>query len=61
MQISNKGSGTIGEINIPQTDNPTPKVQVTNNGGKIERLTGSPKNVELRSGTGWYGTITTAA
>lgn len=61
MQISNKGSGTIGEINIPQTDNPTPKVQVTNNGGKIERLTGSPKNVELRSSTGRYGTITTAA
>lgn len=61
MQISNKGSGTIGEINIPQTDNPTPKVQVTNNGGKIERLTGSPKNVELRSGTGSYGTITNAA
>lgn len=61
MQISNKDSGTIGEINIPQTDNPTPKVQVTNNGGKIERLTGSPKNVELRSGTGSYGTITTAA
>ena len=61
MQISNKDSGTIGEINIPQTDNPTPKVQVTNNGGKIERLTGSPKNVELRSGTGRYGTITTAA
>lgn len=61
MQISNTGDGTIGEINIPQTDNPTPKVQVTNNGGKIERLTGSPKNVELRSGTGRYGTITTAA
>ena len=61
MQISNKDSGTIGEINIPQTDNPTPKVQVTNNGGKIERLTGSPKNVELRSGAGRYGTITTAA
>lgn len=61
MQISNKGSGTIGEINIPQTDNPTPKVQVTNNGGKIERLTGSPKNVELRSGAGSYGTITNAA
>lgn len=61
MQISNKDSGTIGEINIPQTDNPTPKVQVTNNGGKIERLTGSPKNVELRSGTGRYGTITNAA
>ncbi len=61
MQISNKDSGTIGEINIPQTENPTPKVQVTNNGGKIERLTGSPKNVELHSGTGRYGTITTAA
>ena len=61
MQISNKGSGTIGEINIPQTDNPTPKVQVTNNGGKIERLTGSPKNVDLRSGTGRSGPITTAA
>ena len=61
MQISNKDSGTIGEINIPKTANTTPKVQVTNNGGKIERLTGSPKNVELRSGTGRYGTITTAA
>lgn len=61
MQISNKGSGTIGEINIPQTDNPTPKVQVTNNGGTINTLTGYPKNVELRSGTGRYGTITTAA
>ncbi len=61
MQISNTGDGTIGEINIPQTDNPTPKVQVTNNGGKIERLTGSPQNVELRSGTGRYGTITNAA
>lgn len=61
MQISNKGSGTIGEINIPQTDNPTPKVQVTNNGGTINTLTGYPKNVELRSGTGSYGTITNAA
>ena len=61
MQISNKGSGTIGEINIPQTDNPTPKVQVTNNGGKIERLTGYPENVALCNGTGRYGTITTAA
>lgn len=61
MQISNKGSGTIGEINIPQTDNPTPKVQVTNNGGTINTLTGYPENVELRSGTGRYGTITTAA
>ena len=61
MQISNKGSGTIGEINIPQTDNPTPKVQVTNNGGTINTLTGYPENVELRSGTGSYGTITNAA
>lgn len=61
MQISNKDSGTIGEINIPQTDNPTPKVQVTNNGGTINTLTGYPENVELRSGTGRYGTITTAA
>ena len=61
MQISNKDSGTIGEINIPQTDNPTPKVQVTNNGGTINTLTGYPENVELRSGTGSYGTITTAA
>lgn len=61
MQISNKGSGTIGEINIPQTDNPTPKVQVTNNGGTINTLTGYPENVELRSGTGRYGTITNAA
>ena len=61
MQISNKDSGTIGEINIPQTDNPTPKVQVTNNGGTINTLTGYPENVELRSGTGSYGTITNAA
>lgn len=61
MQISNKGSGTIGEINIPQTDNPTPKVQVANNGGTINTLTGYPENVELRSGTGSYGTITNAA
>lgn len=61
MQISNKGSGTIGEINIPQTDNPTPKVQVTNSGGTINTLTGYPENVELRSGTGSYGTITNAA
>ena len=61
MQISNKDSGTIGEINIPQTDNPTPKVQVTNNGGTINTLTGYPENVELRNGTGRYGTITTAA
>ena len=57
MQISNKDSGTIGEINIPQTDNPTPKVQVTNNGGTVYY----PENVELRSGTGSYGTITNAA
>lgn len=34
MQISNTSSGTIGEINIPQTANTTPKVQVANNGGK---------------------------
>lgn len=61
MQISNKDSGTIGEINIPQTANTTPKVQVTNNGGTINTLTGYPENVELRSGTGRYGTITTAA
>lgn len=61
MQISNKDSGTIGEINIPQTDNPTPKVQVTNNGGKIERLTGYPENVALCNGTGSYGMITNAA
>ena len=61
MQISNTGDGTIGEINIPQTDNPTPKVQVTNSGGTINTLTGYPENVELRSGTGSYGTITTAA
>lgn len=61
IQISNKDSGTIGEINIPQTDNPTPKVQVTNNGGTINTLTGYPENVELRSGTGSYGTITNAA
>ena len=61
MQISNKDSGTIGEINIPKTANPTPKVQVTNNGGTINTLTGYPENVELRSGTGSYGTITNAA
>ena len=61
MQISNTSSGTIGEINIPQTANTTPKVQVANNGGKIERLTGYPKNVALCNGTGSYGKITTAA
>lgn len=61
MQISNKDSGTIGEINIPKTANTTPKVQVANNGGTINTLTGYPENVELRSGTGRYGTITTAA
>ena len=61
MQISNTSSGTIGEINIPQTANTTPKVQVANNGGKIERLTGYPKNVALCNGTGSYGTITNAA
>lgn len=61
MQISNKDSGTIGEINIPQTDNPTPKVQVTNNGGTINTLTGYPENVALCNGTGSYGTITNAA
>ena len=61
MQISNTSSGTIGEINIPQTVNTTPKVQVANNGGKIERLTGYPENVALCNGTGSYGTITTAA
>lgn len=61
MQISNTSSGTIGEINIPQTVNTTPKVQVANNGGKIERLTGYPENVALCNGTGSYGTITNAA
>lgn len=61
MQISNKDSGTIGEINIPQTANTTPKVQVANNGGKIERLTGYPENVALCNGTGSYGMITNAA
>lgn len=61
MQISNTSSGTIGEINIPQTVNTTPKVQVANNGGKIERLTGYPENVALCNGTGRYGTITNAA
>lgn len=61
MQISNKDSGTIGEINIPQTANTTPKVQVANNGGKIERLTGYHENVALCNGTGSYGTITNAA
>ena len=61
MQISNTSSGTIGEINIPQTANTTPKVQVANNGGKIERLTGYPENVALCNGTGSYGMITNAA
>lgn len=58
MQILNTDTGTIGEINISQTDNPTPKVQVTNNGGTITTLSGSPKNVALCTGTGSYGTIT---
>lgn len=61
MRISNTSNGTIGEINIPKTVNTTPKVQVANNGGKIERLTGYPENVALCNGTGSYGTITTAA
>ena len=61
MRISNTDNGTIGEINIPQTANTTPKVQVTNNGGTINTLTGYPENVELCSGTGSYGTITNAA
>ena len=58
LTISNTINGTIGEINISQTDNPTPKVQVTNNGGKIDTLSGSPQNVTLCTGTGSYGTIT---
>lgn len=58
LTISNTANGTIGEINISQTDNPTPKVQVTNNGGTITTLSGSPKNVALCTGTGSYGTIT---
>lgn len=58
LTISNTINGTIGEINISQTDNPTPKVQVTNNGGTITTLSGSPKNVALCTGTGSYGTIT---
>ncbi len=58
LTISNTDTGIIGEINISQTDNPTPKVQVTNNGGTITTLSGSPKNVALCTGTGSYGTIT---
>lgn len=58
LTISNTIDGTIGEINIPQTANTTPKVQVTNNGGKIDTLSGSPQNVALCTGTGSYGTIT---
>lgn len=58
LTISNTIDGTIGEINIPQTANTTPKVQVTNNGGTITTLSGSPKNVALCTGTGSYGTIT---
>ena len=58
MQILNTDTGIIGEINIPQTANTTPKVQVSNNGGKIDTLSGSPQNVTLCTGTGSYGTIT---
>lgn len=61
LTISNTINGTIGEINISQTDNPTPKVQVTNNGGTITTLSGSPKNVALCTGTGSYGTITSTS
>ena len=61
LTISNTIDGTIGEINIPQTANTTPKVQVTNNGGKIDTLSGSPKNVALCTGTGSYGTITSTS
>lgn len=58
LTISNTIDGTIGEINIPQTANTTPKVQVTNNGRTITTLSGSPQNVALCTGTGSYGTIT---
>lgn len=61
MRISNTANGTIGEISIPQTANPTPKVQVTNNGGTITTLSGSPKNVALCTGTGSYGTVTSTS
>lgn len=61
LTISNTINGTIGEINIPQTANPTPKVQVTNNGGTITTLSGSPKNVTLCTGTGSYGTVTSTS
>lgn len=61
LTISNTDTGIIGEINISQTDNPTPKVQVTNNGGTITTLSGSPKNVALCTGTGSYGTITSTS
>ena len=63
-------SGTMRKCRIGTAKNFTlllllyitqPKVQVTNNGGTINTLTGYPENVELRSGTGRYGTITTAA
>ena len=61
LTISNTINGTIGEINISQTANTTPKVQVTNNGGTITTLSGSPKNVALCTGTGSYGTITSTS
>lgn len=57
LTISNTTTGIITKINIPQTDNTSQPVQISNS-GTITTLTGYPENVELRSGTGSYGTIT---
>lgn len=57
LTISNTTTGTITKINIPQTDITSQQVQISNS-GTITTLTGYPENVELRSGTGSYGTIT---
>ncbi len=55
--ITNQGS--ISNINIP--DNKSLHMEVTNNGGTINTLTGYPENVALCNGTGSYGTITSTS
>ena len=60
LTISNTTTGIITKINIPQTDNTSQPVQISNS-GTITTLTGYPENVELCSGTGSYGTITSTS
>lgn len=57
LNISNTPTGTIGEINIPQTDITSQMVQITNNGKKINTLSACTGTVKLGNGTGSYGKI----